>query len=88
MEQIIRTLGSGSKVLETTFDNFPTWALCYAYYGADSAGDLTAEEIAMVDAIKAEYGSMVYSDEDEYFDWFPLFGLACDVCAATFWKSL
>lgn len=86
MEQTIIALGNGSKVQQTVFDNFPTWALCYANFGEDAAGDLTDEEIAMVDEILSEYGGIVSSDEESSFCASPLFGLACDCCTATFWK--
>ena len=88
MEQMIITLGDGSKVRQTTFDNFPQWAICYAYYGLDSAGDLSDEEIALVDDITAQYGRIVDSDENASFSHSPLFGLACDVCTATFFKEI
>lgn len=88
MEQTIITLGDGSKVMQTTVDNFPVWAICYAYYGADSAGDLTAEEMQLVDEFTAEFGGIVDADEDYSFESYPAFGHACDVCTASFWKLL
>lgn len=88
MEQMIITLGDGSKVLQTTVDNFPVWAICYAYYGDDSAGDLTAEDMKQIDEFTAKFGGIVDADEDYSFDGSPAFGLPCDVCTASFWKLL
>lgn len=88
MEQMIITLADGSKVLQTTVDNFPEWAICYCYYGADSAGDLTAEEMQLVDEFTAELGGIVDSDEDYSFDESPAFGLPCRTCSVSFWTTL
>lgn len=88
MDQTIITLGDGSKVLQTTVDNFPTWALFYTYYGSDAAGDLTAEEMQMVDEFTAEFGGIVDVSKEHSFNYSPFFGLACECCTASFWKLL
>lgn len=81
-------LPNGEKVRETVFTSFPSWAVAYAYYGADSAGNLTEEEIQLVDEFLADYGDIVCSSEDQEFTWTPAFGLACNVCSVTFWKYI
>lgn len=81
-------LPNGEKVLETVFTTFPSWAVPYAYYGQDAAGDLTEEEMQLVDDFLSEYGDIVCSSDDQEFSWNPFFGPACNVLPATFWKYL
>lgn len=63
-----------------TIDNFPTWALYYAYYGEDDS--LTAEEMRQIDDFLGGR-SVVASSEEVNFTWRPAFGLASDVCEVT-----
>ena len=81
-------LPNGEQVIESVFTDFPSWAVPYAYYGADSAGDMTEEEIALVDAFLQEFGDIVCSADEQEFSWSPAFGPACNVCPATFWKYI
>lgn len=62
----------------TSVEPIPTWALCYIVNG-DASG-LTDEEIGMInDYMQYNNIEIISPREDEYFSYFPAFGLAAEV---------
>lgn len=66
--------------------NLPVWSLCYLFYGDGSA--LTDEDMAQADTWEASYGApiTIAADENEEFEPFPEFGLACDCVKASIYR--
>ena len=80
-EETARRIADAEE-LETSgevYENFPCWALPYAYYGEDES--LTDEERDMIDSwLNGREIRELLGDNNRSFSWSPAFGKACDCC--------
>ena len=75
-----------------TVRNFPSYMVCYAYYGDECRDDLTDEDIAEYNKWLERNGlcrmvGLADDDEEPSFSSHPAFGLACDTITVVFEKD-
>lgn len=70
-----------------TTESIPTWAMCYIEYG--DVGDMTDEEVDMVNDFMESYGFPIIIEygEEEFFTSCPAFGLPCDCVEGKIYKA-
>lgn len=76
---------------KTKYNNIPDWALCALEYGTNECGNLTDEEIRLVEEFQSQFKlgyAMEVNWETLGFSSHPAFGLACNTFEVTFYEPI